>query len=133
MLHCQTQRCCAMKLTSPNQSLCVSECPFSLQPRTYQSGHQTSYILGWPKMKIIVKNKTLRRGSEYFPCINQWFKALLDCKVSKMDLPVLLKVTFVRAAVREGVRSRAVVHVVFEFSFVKSPRGMLQGPSAMHL
>lgn len=50
-----------------------------------------------------------------------------------MDLPVLLKVTFVGTAVRESVCSHAVVHVIFKFSFIKSPRGMLQGPSAMHL
>lgn len=48
-------------------------------------------------------------------------------------LPVLVKVTFIGRAVWESVNACAMVHVVFEFSFILSSRGMLQGPSAMHL
>ena len=44
VLHFQAECCFAVELPHPNQSMCVSERPFSLQPRTHQFRHQICYI-----------------------------------------------------------------------------------------
>lgn len=108
MLHFQAQRCFAAERSGPNQPSRVGEHSFTFRPRATQE-------------------VTLRRN------LGSWGDDKSWKTLKWILLPVLAEVTFVRGAVRERVRPRAVVHAVVEFSFVRRPTRKPEGPPPAHL